>query len=164
MVFFNKKIFEENIYSPCIGSCIPLTEVADEVFSEKMMGEGIAFVLEENTVYSPCDGKIMMIAPTKHAFGIKSKSGTEILVHIGLETAELNGEDFNALVNLGDDVKAHAPIINVDLDSVKKKNVDIITPLVITNVDISNVCVISEEIVNLNTVVCKIKKNKRWSR
>lgn len=164
MAFLNKKIFEENIYSPCIGSCIPLTQVADEVFSEKMMGEGMAFLLEENTIYSPCDGKIMMIAPTKHAFGIKSKLGTEILVHIGLETAELNGKDFNILVNLGDDVKVHAPIVNIDMDSIKKKNVDMTTPLVITNVDISKVCVISKETVNLNTVVCKIKKSKRWGR
>ena len=164
MFNLNKNNNEEEIYSPCIGECIPITQVKDEVFSEKMMGEGVAFLLKDDMVYSPCDGKIMMIAPTKHAFGIKTKAGTEILVHIGLETSEMNGNDFEVLVNLGKDVKVHTPIIKVDMDSIKEKKIDITTPLVITNVEISRVSVTEKKTVDLNTVICKIKKKQWWNR
>ena len=155
-----RKKSEEVIYSPIVGKCIPLEQVPDKVFAEKMMGEGIGFIYEDDTIYSPCDGKIIMIASTKHAFGIKTKVGTEILVHIGIDTVDLNGEDFDFLVAMGNHVKAHDPIVRINMVSIKKKNVDITTPLIVTNVDISEVYVMKNEFVDLKTVVCRIKKNK----
>ena len=153
-----KKISEEDIYSPIVGKCIPLEQVPDKVFAEKMMGEGIGFIFEDDTIYSPCDGEILMIALTKHAFGIKSKAGIEILVHIGLETVRLNGEGFDVLVDVGSKVKAHDPIVRINQVLIKQKDVDLTTPLVITNTNELDVIVMNEKSVDLNTIVCKVKK------
>ena len=76
----------------------------------------------------------------------------------------MNGNDFEVLVNLGKDVKVHTPIIKVDMDSIKEKKIDITTPLVITNVEISRVSVTEKKTVDLNTVICKIKKKQWWNR
>ena len=87
------------LYAPVTGSCIPLTEVKDEVFANKMMGDGVAFTFDGDTVVSPCDGTIVMIAATKHAIGIQGDDGVEVLIHVGLDTVSLNGEGFKASIN-----------------------------------------------------------------
>ena len=129
---FNKKIICK-LYSPVLGKMIPLEEVKDKVFAEKMMGDGVAFIPEDNTIYAPCNGKIVMIASTKHAIGIITDNQIEILIHIGMDSVNLNGEGFEPLLKVGDKVKKHDPILKLDWNLMKERHIDLTTPLIITN-------------------------------
>ncbi|MDF9823969.1 PTS system glucose-specific IIA component [Breznakia sp. PF5-3] len=130
---FKKKESDYNVYSPVDGEAMLLEEVNDQVFSTKMMGEGVGFKLKSGEVCSPCDGKITLIAPTKHAFGIEADNGMEILVHIGLDTVELGGKGFEVLQQPGTRVTKGTAIIRVDLAFMEANNVDLITPMIVTN-------------------------------
>ncbi|WP_100398443.1 PTS sugar transporter subunit IIA [Bacillus sp. FJAT-44742] len=120
------------VYSPVSGKYVDLTEVPDPTFSEKMMGEGFAVDPSEGRVVSPVDGKVIQVFPTKHAVGIKSNEGLDILIHIGLETVAMNGEGFEAHVSEGDKVKAGDLLIEFSLDDVKEKAKSTLTPVVFT--------------------------------
>ncbi len=115
------------------GEVVPLAEVPDQVFSQKMMGDGFAVMPTDGTVVSPVDGKIINVFPTKHAIGIQSAGGHEILIHVGIDTVKLNGQGFEALVKEGDEVKKGQPILRVDLDYVKQNAPSIVTPVIFTN-------------------------------
>lgn len=128
---FKKK--EINLYAPVNGHMIRLEEVSDHVFASHMMGDGVAFKLEDNTVCAPCDGKVTFIPETLHAFGMKAYNGAEILVHIGLDTVNLKGQGFQKLVNQGDRVRKGTPIIRLNITFMKEKKLDLTTPMVITN-------------------------------
>ncbi|GCD84192.1 PTS system glucose-specific EIIA component [Parageobacillus thermoglucosidasius] len=132
---FSKKIETRavEIHSPLDGEAIPLEEVPDPVFAQKMMGDGLAIIPKNGKVVSPINGKVVQIFPTKHAVGLVSEEGLEILIHIGLETVELNGEGFEVEVNAGETVKVGDPLINVDLDYLEQKHKEIVTPIIITN-------------------------------
>lgn len=132
---FKKKKAVFVVASPVNGECIQLEEVADAVFNTKMLGEGVAFKLADSFIYAPCDGVITLITSTKHAFGILSDNGAELLVHVGLDTVNLNGKGFRVLVNQGDRVRKGMAVIEVDNDFMKKQQIDLTTPLVITNSD-----------------------------
>ncbi|RBP41538.1 PTS sugar transporter subunit IIA [Garciella nitratireducens] len=135
---FNKKIKiqKETIFSPLDGEVLPLENVPDPVFSQKMMGEGVAIIPKSGKVVSPVNGKIISIFPTKHAIGIRSEKGLELLIHIGLETVDLNGEPFELLAKEHKIVKIGEPLLNVDLQLLENCNKEIITPLIITNKEI----------------------------
>ena len=105
---------EDEILSIAKGRMFPLEEVKDEVFSKKMMGEGVAFELGEDQVCAPATGELTALFPTGHAFGIRRKDGVELLVHIGIDTVELNGEGFTIQAKQGDKVTAGDPIVKVD--------------------------------------------------
>ncbi|MCA1029762.1 glucose-specific PTS transporter subunit IIBC [Bacillus timonensis] len=126
-------VHEEQFVSPLKGELFPITEVPDKVFSGKMMGDGFAVLPTEGTVVSPVDGKIVNLFPTKHAIGIESTTGTEILIHVGIDTVNLKGEGFEALVSQGDNVKKGQPLLNIDLDYVKANAPSLMTPIVFTN-------------------------------
>ncbi|EFR97423.1 pts system glucose-specific eiicba component, partial [Listeria ivanovii FSL F6-596] len=132
-----KNIFQktkvEGLYAHVDGQLISLEEVPDPVFNQKMMGEGIAIKPETGTIVAPADGKIIQLAETKHAFGIRTALGQEILVHIGLETVSLNGEGFNVLVKVGDKVKKGQPVVEADIDFIQKNAASTVIPMVITN-------------------------------
>ncbi|NUK31781.1 PTS glucose transporter subunit IIA [Parageobacillus sp. VR-IP] len=132
---FSKKIETRvvEIHSPLDGEAIPLEEVPDPVFAQKMMGDGLAIIPKNGKVVSPINGKVVQIFPTKHAVGLVSEEGLEILIHIGLETVELNGEGFEVAVSAGETVKVGDPLLNVDLDCLEQKHKEIVTPIVITN-------------------------------
>jgi PTS system glucose-specific IIA component len=134
---FKKKITidTEEIFSPMSGDVIQLSEVPDPVFSQKMMGDGIAIIPKSGKVVSPVNGHIIQVFPTKHAIGIRSEKGLEILIHIGLETVELNGKGFEVLVSSSQPVKAGDPLVNVNLEYLKSNNKEIVTPMIITNMD-----------------------------
>ncbi|MGX1900137.1 PTS system D-glucose-specific IIA component (Glc family) /PTS system D-glucose-specific IIB component (Glc family) /PTS system D-glucose-specific IIC component (Glc family) [Thermolongibacillus altinsuensis] len=123
----------EAIASPLTGEVLPLSEVPDQVFSQKMMGDGFAIMPTDGTVVSPVDGKIVNVFPTKHAIGLQSTTGREVLIHFGIDTVKLNGEGFEALVAQGDEVKKGQPLLKVDLDYVKNHAPSIITPIIFTN-------------------------------
>ncbi|NCU17506.1 glucose-specific PTS transporter subunit IIBC [Pallidibacillus pasinlerensis] len=123
----------EKYISPIKGKLIPISEVPDQVFSQKMMGDGFAIEPEEGLVVAPADGKIIHVFPTKHAIGLMTEGGREILIHFGIDTVNLKGEGFEALVNEGEEVKAGQPLLRADLNFIKERVPSIITPIVFTN-------------------------------
>lgn len=131
--------------SPIKGEILPITEVPDQVFSGKMMGDGFAIVPSEGTVVSPVDGKIVNLFPTKHAIGILSDSGREILIHVGIDTVNLKGQGFETLVSENDTVAKGQPLLKVDLDYIKKNATSIITPIVFTNLSEGESIVINKQ-------------------
>lgn len=124
---------EEIIVSPLKGEIKPITEVPDQVFSEKMMGDGFAIIPMEGTVVSPVDGEIENLFPTKHAIEIKSDTGRELLIHVGIDTVNLKGQGFEMLVLENDRIVKGQPLLKVDLDYIKKQATSIITSIVFTN-------------------------------
>ncbi|WP_085505591.1 glucose-specific PTS transporter subunit IIBC [Thalassobacillus devorans] len=122
-----------NFVSPLQGEIMPITEVPDQVFSGKMMGDGFAIKPSDGKVVSPVNGKILNVFPTKHAIGIQAENGMEILVHIGIDTVKLKGEGFEAMIEEGDEVKQGQELMKVDLDYVKDNATSIITPVIFTN-------------------------------
>ncbi|MCA1020808.1 PTS glucose transporter subunit IIA [Halobacillus litoralis] len=132
---FGKKNEEEQLTAPVSGKVVALDEVDDPVFSQRMMGDGVAIEPADGKVVSPVSGEIVQLFPTNHAVGIKTKSGVEVLVHIGLETVSMEGEGFEGHVKAGDQVKAGDHLITFDMDLVKEKAKSTITPVIITNYD-----------------------------
>ncbi len=143
-----KKLFKKSngveIHAPLNGKVVNLKDVPDPVFSQKMMGEGIAIVPSEGKVFSPVNGEIVTIPESKHAIGLRTKDGTEVLIHIGLETVSLNGKGFTTLVSVGDQVKVGEQLLDVDLEYIKENAADIITPVIITNSNDKQVTVAEE--------------------
>lgn len=132
-VVTNNPSTDEEMINPIEGEIIPITEVPDQVFSGKMMGDGFAIIPSEGTVVSPVDGEIVNVFPTKHAIGILSKGGKEILIHIGIDTVKLNGEGFEVLVAQGDKVTKGQQLVKVDLHFIRENAPSTITPIVFTN-------------------------------
>ncbi len=130
---FKKKEVDNHLYAPVEGTMIKIEEVPDQVFGTKMMGDGVAFQFEGSEVGAPADGELTMVAHTKHAFGIKTEQGVEVLVHIGLDTVGFQGEGFEVLVQEGSKVKKGQPIIKVDRTFMKEKNANLTTPMIVTN-------------------------------
>jgi glucose PTS system EIICBA or EIICB component len=123
----------DQFVSPIQGELKPLSEVPDAVFAEKMMGDGFAIVPSEGTIVSPVNGKVVSLFPTKHAIGILSDSGREILIHVGIDTVKLEGKGFEALVAQDDRIEIGQPLLQVDLDYIKEHATSIITPIIFTN-------------------------------
>ena len=121
------------IAAPVKGEVVPLTEVNDATFSTGMLGQGIAIIPEESVIKSPIVGEVVSIFDTKHAIGLKTTDGMEVLIHIGLDTVQLGGKHFTALAKAGQTVTVGTPLIEVDFDAVKEAGYDIVTPIVITN-------------------------------
>ena len=121
----SKKI--EIISSPVDGVLMKLESVNDPVFSQKMMGDGFAILPEatRKSIFAPMDGKIIMLPQSSHAFGIETSTGFELLVHLGLDTVNLNGKGFKSLVKVGQKVKRQQPIIECDFAFLEKKGFDI---------------------------------------
>lgn len=124
---------EETVAAPFIGKVISLSEVPDAVFSSGAMGQGVAIEPSGNKVYAPFDGTVVMVAPTKHAIGLRSESGVELLVHIGLDTVTLDGKPFTLHVKDGDKIKKGDLLINFDKEFIQNKGLKTITPIIITN-------------------------------
>lgn len=130
---FKKDTKKEEIFAHATGELVKLENVPDPVFGQKVMGEGIAIKPSNGQVVAPIDGEITLIADTKHAFGIKTELGEEILVHIGLETVGLKGEGFNVRGKIGDRVTKGQTIVEADLAFIEKKGCNTIIPMVVTN-------------------------------
>lgn len=126
---------EEILGSPIEGRTIPLSEVKDDTFNQEILGPGIAIIPTRGKVVAPCDGEISAVFETKHALGITSSDGTEILIHIGLNTVELKGKYFVGKVEVGDKIKAGETLLEFDLNEIKAAGYDITTPVIITNSD-----------------------------
>ncbi|MCD7839784.1 MAG: glucose PTS transporter subunit IIA [Erysipelotrichaceae bacterium] len=128
-----RQLHELSFIAPMKGKIIPLSKVDDQVFSTKMMGDGFAIELEGNEIVAPFDGEVIMTFPTKHAYGLRRSDGLEILIHIGMDTVQLNGEGFNCLVKQGDVVKKGQVICIVDKDYIIKQEKSLVSPIVVTS-------------------------------
>lgn len=120
-----------NIYSPLNGTAIPISEVKDNVFSDRILGDGCAIIPSDGNIYSPIDGVISSVAETKHAIGFESENGISVLVHFGLDTVSLKGVGFNIKVNVGDRVEKGQLVAVADIDFIKAAGIDVITPVII---------------------------------
>ena len=119
------------ILAPLTGKAVPLSEVPDPVFSDKVLGDGAAIIPADGKIVSPVNGEISTVAETGHAYGFTSEDGLEILVHVGLETVSLNGECFKVYGKPGDKVKAGDLVAEVDLEYLKEKKINPITPVLL---------------------------------
>lgn len=132
-----KKLFSKNIsesiFAYASGDLVKIEDIPDPVFSQKLMGEGVAILPSNGQILAPVDGEIILIAETKHAFALRTALGEEILIHIGLETMTLNGQGFNFHIKLGDKVKKGQIIVDADLDFIKENAISTIIPMIIIN-------------------------------
>jgi glucose-specific phosphotransferase system IIA component len=133
MFNFFKKSF--NLVAPIDGKIVDLTTVPDQVFSQKIMGDGIAVEPTGDIVVAPADGILKMIFKTNHAFALELKNGVELLVHIGLDTVNLEGFGFERIAQEGKKVKAGDPIMKIDRKALQEKGCSSITLIIITNMD-----------------------------
>lgn len=124
-----------NLKSPLSGKFLPLSDVPDKVFSSGAMGKGLAIDPEKGELIAPADGEITTIFPTGHAVGLTTKDGIEILMHIGMDTVELEGQGFETFVKQGDQVKAGDLLVRFDIEAIKAAGYSVITPIVITNTE-----------------------------
>ena len=134
----NKKAEDKKetvICSPFTGKAMELSEVGDGVFSEKMLGNGIAVEPEEGTIMAPFDGTIAAVFDTKHAIGLVSDTGLELLIHIGIDTVQLNGKYYDIKVKNGDQIKKGDVIGAVDLEGIRSEGYRTITPIIVSNTD-----------------------------
>ncbi|MEZ7792206.1 PTS sugar transporter subunit IIA [Niallia circulans] len=134
-LFGNNKAKQERLKAPITGKVIPIEEVPDPVFAEKMMGDGIAFIPAEGKVVAPIEATVKQVFPTKHAIGLESNNGLEILIHIGLDTVNMKGEGFIVHVKEGDQVSIGDILVEFDLEKVEENAASTITPMVILNRD-----------------------------
>lgn len=149
-------IKDTEVYSPINGKCVKLSEVSDPMFSEGMMGNGVAIVPKEGKVFAPVDGVISAIFETRHAIGITSKDGAEILIHVGIDTVNLKGKHFNAKIKAGDAIKKGDLLLEFNVDAIKKEGYEIITPVIVTNSS-----VYSEVLPALNVVGKTVKQGDK---
>lgn len=126
---------EKNIYAPLKGMMYSLEQVEDGVFSAKMLGDGIAIEPEEGIVTAPFDGKVTMIFDTKHAIGLMSEEGVEVLIHVGIDTVQLNGRYYDVKVSVGDKVKLGDELVYFDMEKIKGEGYQTITPIIVSNTD-----------------------------
>nr|WP_277755217.1 PTS glucose transporter subunit IIA [Lacticaseibacillus rhamnosus] len=122
-----------HIFSPLTGTIVPLAEIKDKAFASGALGKGVAILPTKGEVLSPVDGTITMAFATGHAIGLTANDGTEILIHIGLDTVKLNGQYFTLKVEQDQKVKVGDPLVTFDLDAIKAAGYDITTPVIITS-------------------------------
>ena len=123
----------DSVYSPLKGEIIPLTEAPDKVFASEALGKGVAINPAEGKVVAPFNGTVAMLYDTKHAIGLVSDDGVEVLIHIGLDTVKLNGEHFTAHVAQGDKVACGQTLVTFDMDAITKAGYPLVTPVIVSN-------------------------------
>lgn len=156
---FGRKNKKSEIFATQNGECVDIKKVPDEVFAEKMLGDGVAIIPKSSEVCSPVDGTVEQVFDTFHAYSIKADDGLEILVHIGLNTVELKGEGFCPKVKTGDRVSAGDLLCSVDLELIKGKGYETFTPIIVTNMgDIKDFEIASGGVLAGKTAVIKYTK------
>lgn len=146
------------LYSHMNGTAVKLEDVEDDVFSQKILGEGAAVEPSEGKLYAPCDGKIDSVFDTKHAVNMVSDDGVEILLHIGIDTVKLGGQYFEAHVSDGQEVKKGDLLISFDMDKIKAAGYKVTTPIIIGNTDdYASVEPAAENSISAGDIILKIK-------
>ena len=127
----------EQVYSPLKGKLINIEDVSDEMFSQRMLGDGVAIIPSDKNVYSPVDGVVTMVYDTQHAIGLKTNDGKDILIHIGIETVNLKGKPFKTKVKVGEAVKHGDLLTVVDWTYIKLKGCETVVPVICIGSDIT---------------------------
>ncbi len=120
--------------APFTGQAIALEDVPDPVFSQKIIGDGLAIIPEDGNLVSPVDGEVVSVAETLYAYGLRTDEGVELMIHVGLETVALKGECFQCCVKAGDRVKQGQTLAKVDLAGLKEREVNTVTPVLVLGV------------------------------
>ncbi|MDN4636452.1 MULTISPECIES: beta-glucoside-specific PTS transporter subunit IIABC [unclassified Bacillus (in: firmicutes)] len=129
----SKQTTPYEVQAPMSGKIIPLSEVNDSVFSSEMMGKGVAILPDKGVVQAPFSGKVVTVTPTKHAIGLVSDDGIELLIHVGIDTVSLNGQFFDVLVKEGDEMKMGDHLLSFDIEGIQSNHLDVVTPIIVTN-------------------------------
>lgn len=147
---------EITIDSPLDGKAVELSKVNDSTFSNEILGKGVAIIPEEGVVYAPFDGKIDVFFQTGHAIGLVNNEGTEVLIHIGIDTVNLNGEFFHPQKQSGDEIKKGEVLLKFDMDKIKEAGYDVVTPVIISNTnDYVDVTTVSQgNVSKLQPILC----------
>ncbi len=117
--------------SPFTGKVVPLEEVADDVFSQRIMGDGVAVLPREGRVVAPVAGTVGKLFEGGHGFAIETPEGLQVLVHVGLETVHLKGDGFSVKASEGDEVAAGDEMVTVDLDRMRQLGIEMVSPVVV---------------------------------
>lgn len=134
-MFFRRKKKEIEIKVCFKGKLVKIEDVNDPMFSEKLMGDGVAIEPDEGDLYAPITGTVSAIFDTKHAIGFTLENGAEILIHIGIDTVELEGKGFNLNISKGDKVMAGDKIGEIDLEYIRSQGKEVTTPVLLTNME-----------------------------
>lgn len=145
-----------DIYSPVEGKVTSLDNVDDDVFRNRMLGDGVAVLPTSEKIFAPCDGEINYVAKSLHSIIIKAKHKTFFMIHIGLNTVYLKGEGFKCFVSKGQKVKRGHLIAEVDLKKIKSKGMQTITPIILIEKK-AEIIVTEEKIVNTQDILFKVK-------
>ncbi|HEM3499793.1 beta-glucoside-specific PTS transporter subunit IIABC [Streptococcus suis] len=144
-----KEIKQEIIASPLIGKVVKLENVPDAVFASGAMGKGIAIDPLDGILVSPAKAEVTLVFPTKHAIGLRTENGAELLIHIGMDTVSLAGKGFESFVQVGDVVEAGQKLLEFDLNQIKAADLPVITPIIVTNTaDYEDILVTQESQIN----------------
>lgn len=147
------------IFSPVKGKCVSIHEVSDSTFGEEIIGKGVALIPENGDIYAPADGEITALFPTYHAVAVTTTDGAEVLVHIGLDTVNLEGKGYTCHVKKGQKVKKGDLLIQADIEQIKAEGYDVITPVVICNTpDYSEIEEMIDKQVMPGEVIMKLKR------
>jgi PTS system beta-glucosides-specific IIC component len=148
----------EVVSSPFIGKVLPLNEVEDEAFATGALGKGVAVVPTEGKLVAPVSGTVSALFPTKHAIGITSDNGAELLIHVGMDTVQLQGKFFTAHIKQGDRVEKGQLLIEFDIKEIQEAGFDIATPVIVTNADQYNLMTTEEnEVKHGDSLITLIK-------
>ncbi len=149
----------KTVLTPLQGKVLAQADIPDETFAQGILGPGCGIEPTGDTVYAPFDGTVTQIATTLHAVGITSNDGIELLIHVGMDTVEMNGKGFKALVKEGDKVKAGTPLLKVDLEAIRAAGHPTATALIVTNSDdLPEISVVANGDAAAGTPVFKFKK------
>lgn len=132
-MFMFHRVKKDVVYAPLEGQAIPMSQVTDETFSQEMLGKGIAIEPSLGKVVAPFNGRVETLFDTKHAIGLLSNSGMEVLIHIGIDTVELGGKYYTTYVSEGDKVKRGDVLVEFDMEAIQKEGYKVTTPVIITN-------------------------------
>lgn len=160
-MFFKRKKKNEAVEVKAFfqGTALPLEQVKDPLFADKVMGDGVAIEPQDGTLYAPVSGTVATIFDTKHAIGYKLDNGADVLMHIGMDTVELEGKGFDLDISVGDKVQAGQLIGKVDLSYIKSQGKEVTTPVLLTTMDEYKIeFVKTEGPVNVGDVLYKISK------
>ena len=152
MVDYDDKLF----YAPMTGEVLEITECVDPIFSQQIVGAGVLFIPSDSKVYAPCAGEVTIVANGRHGIAIKNSAGFQILMHIGIDTVEMNGDGFKIFKEVGDEVVPGDLLLEFDPDKIKAYGKSIQSPIVITNPSIKKVELLAKGKVNYGDEVFRI--------
>lgn len=139
---------DNHLITPATGKAVSINEISDEVFSERILGDGVAVVPSENIIFSPMEGEVIQVAETNHAFCIKGKNGLDVLIHIGVDTVTLKGKGFKSYVKVGQKVHVGKKIAKADFNLISNAGLQTHVIMIITNMS---------KLAEFNTVTGNVK-------